>query len=170
MKFCFVVSPSLKAQTVYKELRNRYNSFSLNEADFVIVLGGDGFLLHTLHNLTPLKPVYSINCGSRGFLLNSFEATDDLESRVKKAKETKLFPLKMTAVTDQGAVIIKHAINEVSLLRQTPQAAKVSIKVDGTVRMEEVICDGVLVATSAGSTAYNFSAHGPIIPLGSPLL
>jgi NAD+ kinase len=170
MKFCFVASHTPKAQDVYHDLTSRYENFSLKEADVIIIMGGDGFLLHSLHNMEDVtKPVYGINCGTRGFLLNSFKKGSKLEKKINEANETKLFPLKMTVHTTTGEVIVKHAINEVSLLRQTPQAAKISIHVDGTTRMEELICDGVLVSTPAGSTAYNFSAHGPILPLGSPL-
>jgi NAD+ kinase len=140
------------------------------EADVLVALGGDGLMLETLHRtLDRGLPVFGMNCGSVGFLMNAY-AEDDLPQRVARAQEAVLHPLRMRAVTESGTVAEALAINEVSLLRQLRQAAKVRIVVDGRVRMEELICDGVLISTPAGSTAYNLSAHGPIVPLGANLL
>jgi NAD+ kinase len=140
------------------------------EADVLVALGGDGLMLETLHRtLDRGLPVFGMNCGSVGFLMNAY-AEDDLPQRVARAQEAVLHPLRMRAVTESGTVAEALAINEVSLLRQLRQAAKVRIAVDGRVRMEELICDGVLISTPAGSTAYNLSAHGPIVPLGANLL
>jgi NAD+ kinase len=140
------------------------------EADVVVALGGDGLMLETLHRtLDRSLPVFGMNCGSVGFLMNAY-AEDDLPQRVARAQEAVLHPLRMRAVTEAGTVAEALAINEVSLLRQLRQAAKVRILVDRRVRMEELICDGVLISTPAGSTAYNLSAHGPIVPLGANLL
>lgn len=147
-----------------------------SEADVIVVLGGDGFLLETLHRTMALKkPLYGMNCGTVGFLLNKLHLDGDAEdrcsllSRIEQAEETVLHPLEMTATTSLG--VQKHlAINEVSLLRQTRQAANIRIYIDGVVRCDNLVADGVIVATPAGSTAYNLSAQGPIIPLGVNLL
>ena len=139
-------------------------------ADVIVALGGDGFLLETMHMVRGRDvPVFGMNCGSVGFLMNAF-SEDDLPERLGQAQATVLHPLRMTAVTETGAREVAVALNEVSLLRQNRQAAKIRISVDGRVRIEELICDGVLVATPAGSTAYNLSAHGPIVPLSANLL
>jgi len=162
---------ALAAQT---RLSDRYGSVPLDQADVVVSLGGDGFLLQTMHQtvcgapLLPL-PVYGINYGSIGFLLNQ-ERPDDLLARIVRAQKVELHPLRMTARSGDGRRTQALAINEVSLLRESCQAAKLRITVDGVERMPEVSCDGALVATPAGSTAYNFSAHGPIIPLGAGVL
>ncbi len=133
-------------------------------------LGGDGFMLQTLHRVLDLeKPVYGMNCGSVGFLMNPFRE-DGLLERLTAAQEAVLHPLRMHAITASDAVEEALAFNEVSLLRQLAQAAKLRITVDGRVRLPELICDGVLVSTPAGSTAYNLSAHGPIVPLSAELL
>jgi NAD+ kinase len=154
------------------ELRSLYGDVPFDAADVVIALGGDGFLLKTLHRAlkhTPAKPVFGMNRGSVGFLLNEYRA-DDLLTRVSSAVQVQISPLSMTAYQANGQAQTALAINEVSLLRQTYQAAKLRIMVDGVERMQELVCDGALVATPAGSTAYNLSAHGPIIPLGGGLL
>ena len=136
----------------------------------VVALGGDGLMLQTLHRFMHTgTPIYGMNCGSVGFLMNDF-AEDDLLDRLAVAEPTIIHPLVMTARDAAGDVHNAHAINEVSLLRQSYQAAKLRISVDGRERLAELICDGILVATPAGSTAYNLSAHGPILPLDSPLL
>ncbi len=136
----------------------------------VVALGGDGFMLETLHRfLNRDVPVYGMNCGSVGFMMNGF-SEDDLPGRLARAQATELYPLRMAATTRAGAVEQALAFNEVSLLRQLRQAAKIRISVDARVRLEELICDGVLVSTPAGSTAYNLSAHGPIVPLSANLL
>jgi len=142
----------------------------VGEAQAIVCLGGDGFLLETLHAILGQDiPVYGMNCGSVGFLMNRFDE-DDLAARVAQAQAAVLHPLRMHAVTQTGAVEESLALNEVSLLRQLRQAAKIRITIDGRVRVAELICDGVLVSTPAGSTAYNLSAHGPIVPLSANLL
>ena len=144
----------------------------LEEAEVIVSLGGDGFMLETLHMLLGhglATPVYGMNCGSVGFMMNAFDEAD-LPARLGRAQAALLHPLRMHAVTTAGAVEEAVAFNEVSLLRQLRQAAKIRITVDGRVRLKELICDGVLVATPAGSTAYNLSAHGPIVPLSANLL
>jgi NAD+ kinase len=153
-------------------LRSRYEFVPVLEADVVVALGGDGFLLHTLHEALSAaapKPVFGMNRGTFGFMMNEFE-TEDLPARIAAARGFTLHPLLMTAETIDGETITSPAINEVSLLRETRQTAKIAIAIDGRVRMEELVCDGVLVATPAGSTAYNLSANGPILPLQSDLL
>src|SRR5476651_1967645 len=150
-------------------LRARYGDAGPDEADIVVALGGDGFMLQTLHSFTSKgKPIYGMNRGTVGFLMNEYHQ-DDLPERLAAAEKAVIHPLKMTAHTQSRAVEAR-AFNEVSLLRETRQAAKLRILVDGKPRISELICDGVLVATPAGSTAYNLSAHGPIIPLAGGVL
>jgi NAD+ kinase len=165
-----VASDNEQAQTAAKALRARYRCVALEEARTIVALGGDGFMLETLHgSLERQVAVYGMNFGSVGFLMNSC-AEDGLEARLAQAERVELHPLRMTAKTADGSRHEALAINEVSLLRQIHQTAKLRIRIDGRTRMEELICDGALVATPAGSTAYNFSAHGPIIPIGAGLL
>ena len=166
----FVASSTPAAQEALAELVALHGQVAVAAADVVVALGGDGFMLQTLHETQPLGlPVYGMNCGTVGFLMNTFSA-DLLPKRLAVAEEAVIHPLAMTAVSVDGSVTQALAINEVSLLRAGPQAAKVRISVDGVVRLQELVCDGVLVATPAGSTAYNYSAHGPILPIGSDVL
>jgi NAD+ kinase len=171
-RLALLVSDTDAAEAAGAILRSRHDFVSVSEADVVVALGGDGFLLHILHEAllasTP-KPVFGMNRGTVGFMMNEFDA-DGLVERVAAARSFDLHPLLMTAETVAGETITSPAINEVSLLRETRQAAKIEIAIDGKVRMEELICDGVLVATPAGSTAYNLSANGPILPLQADLL
>jgi NAD+ kinase len=148
----------------------RWGQHAPEDADVIVALGGDGFLLETLHRCVGRqRPVFGMNCGSVGFLLNDFRE-DDLPHRVAAARTVVLHPLRMRATTVDGTEHEALGINDVSLLRQTRQAAKLQITVDGVVRMPELICDGAIVSTPAGSTAYNLSAHGPIIPLAAGIL
>ncbi len=143
------------------------------EADAVVVLGGDGFMLQTLHAMLDrgrIVPAYGLNLGTVGFLMNRNRNPDTLIARIGRAKPHRIAPLRMRAVTQDGAEHTFCAINEVSLLRETRQTAKLEVTVDGRVRIPELVCDGVLLATPAGSTAYNLSARGPILPLDSNLL
>jgi NAD+ kinase len=150
-------------------LRARYGDSGPDDADIVVALGGDGFMLQTLHNFTGKgKPIYGMNRGTVGFLMNEYHQGDLIE-RLAVAERAAIHPLKMTAHVASGPVEAR-AFNEVSLLRETRQAAKIRILVDGKPRIGELICDGVLVATPAGSTAYNLSAHGPILPIDADLL
>ncbi len=171
-KLALLVSESDTAEAAGAALRDRYDFVSVSDADVVVALGGDGFLLHTLHEAllasTP-KPVFGMNRGTVGFMMNEFDELGLVE-RVRAARTFDLHPLLMTAETITGETVTSPAINEVSLLRETRQAAKIEIAIDGKVRMEELICDGVLVSTPAGSTAYNLSANGPILPLQADLL
>ena len=159
------------AQAAYERLQtNMPNLSPVDEADVVIALGGDGTMLEVLHaTMGTGVPIFGMNRGSVGFLLNEFNP-DRLLERIHNAQQINLHPLSMVAKTELGAIETAYAINEVSVLRETRQAAKLKIIVDGVTRMEELICDGALVATPAGSTAYNLSAHGPILPLGAQLL
>ena len=158
------------AQAALADLIARHGQAVLEEADIVVALGGDGFMLQTLYETQELDiPVYGMNCGTVGFLMNSY-TSDDLLQRLTLAEEAVIHPLSMTAVGVDGAVTKALAINEVSLLRAGPQAAKLRILIDGKERLAELVCDGALVATPAGSTAYNYSAHGPILPIGSGVL
>ena len=143
----------------------------ISQIDLLVALGGDGKMLHLLHKIDNFDiPIYGINCGTVGFLMNSFNKDADLISLINNAKQATLHPLQMTAV-DQNDAIHKHfAINEVSLLRQLSLAAKIRVSINGKTRIESLICDGILASTPAGSTAYNLSLHGSIIPLGSQML
>ena len=169
-RIAFVASPAALAQEARARLIARYADCPSEQAQVVVCLGGDGFMLETLHrNLSRAVPVYGMNCGSVGFLMNEF-SEDDLPARLARAQAAVLHPLRMHAVTGTGRVEEALALNEVSLLRQLRQAAKIRISIDGRARLAELICDGVLVSTPAGSTAYNLSAHGPIVPLSANLL
>lgn len=169
-KLAFLASDGAKAQEALKRLVARYGNAPLGEAAAIVPLGGDGFMLESLHRYKALKkPIFGMQRGSIGFLMNAYRE-DGLPRRVAEAQGYHLHPLRMRARTLTGAKREALAINEVSLLRETRQAAKIRIDVDGVTRIEELITDGVLVATPAGSTAYNLSAHGPIIPLGSDVL
>lgn len=169
-KIAFTASKSATAQTALEELRAIYDDVPLRDADVIVALGGDGFMLQTLHGTQALPaPVYGMNRGTVGFLMNEFKP-DGLLERLGAAEEEKINPLHMRATCVDGTVHDALAINEVSLLRAGPQAAKLQISIDGKIRMPELVCDGALVATPAGSTAYNYSAHGPIIPIGSDVL
>lgn len=172
MKLALLVSDTESAESAGESLRQLHDFVGVAEADVVVALGGDGFLLHTLHEalLASIpKPVFGMNRGTVGFMMNEFDE-DNLLVRIRAARTFDLHPLLMTVHTVAGDIITSPAINEVSLLRETRQAAKIEIAIDGKVRMEELICDGVLVATPAGSTAYNLSANGPILPLQADLL
>jgi NAD+ kinase len=169
-RICILASSSPLAQESRERLIGRYGDAPFDAADVVVCLGGDGFMLETLHKtLSCGVPVYGMNCGSVGFLMNAFQ-DDDLPFRLARSQDVVLHPLRMHAVTRSGVVEEALALNEVSLLRQLRQTAKIRITIDGRVRLEELVCDGVLVATPAGSTAYNLSAHGPIVPLSANLL
>lgn len=157
------------AQLAAAALKHSYDNVEPEAADVIVALGGDGFMLSTLHKFMNLKkPIYGMNLGSVGFLMNEFQEID-LIHRVQRAEPIVLHPLTMTAVTADGNSQTALAINEVSLLRETRYAAKIKILVDGVERLDELVCDGVLISTPAGSTAYNMSAFGPIIPLGAEL-
>ena len=166
----FRASPTPDAQAAFEALTARYGQVEEAAASHVVALGGDGFMLQTLNQTQALGlPVYGMNCGTIGFLMNAY-ADAGLPGRLAEAGEEVVNPLEMRAETADGAEVRGLAINEVSLLRHGPQAAKLRISVDGQVRMEELVCDGALLATPAGSTAYNYSAHGPILPIGSDVL
>ena len=158
------------AQSAFDRLTARHGDAPLAEAQVVVALGGDGFMLQTLH-ATQISglPVYGMNCGTVGFLLNSFSEAG-LAVRLARAEVESINPLAMSAMDTAGQMHYALAINEVSLLRAGPQAAKLRISVNGKVRMEELVCDGALLSSPAGSTAYNYSAHGPILPIGSEVL
>ena len=169
-KIAFLADETYEAQRALDALSKRYGSVSEAKADVIVALGGDGFMLSTLHNTQskPL-PVYGMNRGTIGFLMNEF-SEENLYDRLKSAEAADINPLRMRAICDDGSKVDALAINEVSLLRAGPQAAKLKITIDGKVRMEELVCDGALVSTPAGSTAYNYSSHGPILPIQSDVL
>ena len=170
LKIAFAASPAPVAQTARAVLVGRYGDVPHEEAEIVVALGGDGFMLETLHATQELAaPVYGMNRGTIGFLMNDYRESD-LPQRLADAEETVINPLSMRATHIDGRVSTALAINEVALLRAGAQAAKLQITVDGRLRMQELVCDGALVATPAGSTAYNYSAHGPILPIGSDVL
>ena len=165
-KIHFVASPDLRGQPLLQNLQSQYGQAALSEADVIVALGGDGFMLRTLHRvIEPGLPVYGMKTGNVGFLMNRFEQGGLLQ-RLNEAEEVSLHPLHMCVETESGDVATALAINEVSLLRQTNQAAHIRIEVNGKTKVEELVCDGILLSTTAGSTAYNFSVRGPILPLG----
>ncbi|WP_110749377.1 NAD kinase [Phyllobacterium leguminum] len=168
--FSFISSDSSESMEAARHLAALYGQERPENADVIVALGGDGLMLQTLHDfMNSGKPIYGMNRGSVGFLMNAYHE-DGLRERIEAAHAETIRPLTMEAETEGGDTVIALAINEVSLLRQSYQAAKIKISIDGKTRLEELICDGVLVATPAGSTAYNLSAQGPILPLDSPLL
>lgn len=170
MKIAIIASEFGDAGKAAKALKSRYRAVSVRDADIIVALGGDGFMLQTLHAYMNLeKPIFGMNKGTVGFLMNEF-SDDDLMERIKKADNFALHPLKMRVTRCDGEIVEHLAINEISLLRETRQASSIKIAIDGKIYMTEQVGDGLLVATPAGSTAYNLSAHGPIIPLGAELL
>jgi NAD+ kinase len=169
-RICFLASATPQAQQARESLVARYGDHSVGDADVLCALGGDGFMLQTLHRHGGAgKPVFGMKLGSIGFLMNQFRE-EDLQARLELAEPAHLRPLEMLAQTESGTTAGSLAYNEVSLLRQTRQAAHLSVDLNGQTRIDELIGDGVLVSTPAGSTAYNYSAHGPILPLGSHTL
>jgi NAD+ kinase len=170
LRIAFRAAPTAEARRALVALQHRYGAHPPEEADVIVPLGGDGFMLETLHaHLALGRPMYGMNLGTVGFLLNGY-GVDGLEERVERAQRVDLFPLRMRARLADGEEVEAIGINEVSIYRETRQAAQLKIAIDGVARLPELVCDGVLVATPAGSTAYNLSAHGPIIPLGANLL
>lgn len=170
MKLHFVSSHAPEAVQAAQKLKHTYGQHPRDDADVILALGGDGLMLETIHSVVSSgQAIFGMNRGSVGFLMNDF-SVDDLPARIEQASETVIHPLNMTVTGKDGNAHSALAFNEVSMLRQQHQAAKLRISIDGKVRLEELICDGIIVATPAGSTAYNLSAHGPILPINSPLL
>lgn len=166
----FVAANTVEALASRDQLIQIYGNIRPEDADVLVALGGDGFMLQVLHEtMNTSRLIYGMNRGSIGFLMNDFRV-DHLPERIAAATENGFHPLKMTAIGADGTETIALAINEVSLLRQSYQAAKLRVLIDGQERLDELICDGLMVATPVGSTAYNLSAHGPILPLDAPLL
>lgn len=169
-RIAFVSSQTPEADAARERLIARYGAVAEEDADVIVALGGDGLMLQTLHRFRDRGlPIYGMHRGSVGFLMNTFRE-DGLIERLDAAQHVKIYPLLMEVVDKNGTRFKAPAINEVSLLRQTYQAAKLRVSIDGKVRLDQLICDGIIVATPAGSTAYNLSAHGPILPLGTALL
>jgi NAD+ kinase len=169
-EIAFIAAQTATAEAARERLTARYGDCAPKDAAVVVALGGDGLMLECLHKVLGTKqPVYGMNCGSVGFMMNEYHE-DDLPGRIARSLASVLHPLRMHAVTASGVVEEAMAMNEVALLRQLRQAAKIRISIDHRERLAELICDGVLISTPAGSTAYNLSAHGPIIPLSANLL
>jgi NAD+ kinase len=169
-RIAFQASPVAEAQDAKAKLAAAYGNVAADDADVIVALGGDGFMLQTLHRyMTSGKPIYGMHRGTVGFLMNEYQA-ENLRERLAAAHDTVIHPLLMTAKDASGRQHDFHAFNEVSLFRQTYQAARLRILIDGAERLAELVADGVLVATPAGSTAYNLSAQGPIIPINAPLM
>ncbi len=169
-RIAFLASEAEMAQDARDRLIEQYGNAAPRDAEVVVALGGDGFMLRTLKNMQHLDaPVYGMNRGTIGFLMNNFHE-EDLMARLADAQEEVINPLAMRAMDQSGKLHEALAINEVSLLRAGPQAARLKISVDGRERMAELVCDGALLSTPAGSTAYNYSAHGPILPIGADVL
>jgi NAD+ kinase len=165
----FVAAETSEAQAAQIELGSRYGNTAAEAADVIIALGGDGFMLQTLHAFVGKgKPIYGMHLGTVGFLMNEYREAG-LQERLQQAEAAQIHPLRMRA-TARGKITEALAFNEVSLLRQTRQAAKIRVRVDEKIRIAELICDGILLSTPAGSTAYNLSAHGPILPIDAALL
>jgi NAD+ kinase len=170
LRLAFVAAATSAARSARARLQKRYGTVPPAQADVVVALGGDGLMLQTLHrNMRRGTPIYGMNLGTIGFLMNTFKEAGLLQ-RIKRARQVSLAPLRMLAITTRGGAHEIIAINEVSLLRSSRQTARIAVSVDGRNRLPDLYCDGVLVATPAGSTAYNLSAHGPILPLGAGLL
>ena len=168
-----LASPTERAQEAATRLRGLRDWAPIDAAEAVVVLGGDGFMLQVLHQMLDdgrVIPAYGVNLGTVGFLMNRYRPNGDPADRLAKARRIRVSPLRMEAVTQGGETIVCNAINEVSLLRETRQTAKIEVEVNGKIRIPELACDGVLLSTPAGSTAYNFSANGPILPLTSETL
>ena len=171
LRLAFLASPTDDARAAQAMLAARHGHVPPEEAEVLVALGGDGFMLQTLHRHGALgRPVYGMKLGTVGFLMNHYRPEDDLLARIAAAEPAVLHPLEMLAQTESGASVGSLAYNEVSLLRQTRQAAHLGIELHGQRRLDELICDGVMVASPAGSTAYNFSAGGPILPLGANVM
>ncbi len=169
-RIAFVASAGAEAQLALAQLTELYGNHDPASADVVVALGGDGLMLQTLHrHMHSGKPIYGMHRGTIGFLMNEF-STHDLQARLTAARESVIHPRSMRATDVHGEVHLHHAINEVALFRQTHQAARLRILIDERERMAELIADGILVATPAGSTAYNLSAQGPILPINAALL
>ena len=169
-KIAFVAAEQEAAQEALAQLTALYGQSAPEDSDVIVSLGGDGFMLETMHRFIALEmPIYGMNRGTVGFLLNSYHS-EDLVERLQKAQVVRLHPLTMSVECSDGSKHQALAINEVSLHRESRQAAKLRVRVDGRIRLDELVCDGLLVATPAGSTAYNLSAHGPIIPVGAGVL
>lgn len=170
LKIAFVAGKSDSAQDAMSRLCGQYSHVRPDKADVIVALGGDGFMLRTLHKYLHLKkPVFGMNRGSVGFLMNEYRE-DDLPKRISRLQAIEIHPLRMEAVCKGGKVYEAIAFNEVSLFRETGQAAHIRVCIDGVERLEEMVCDGLLISTPAGSTAYNMSAYGPILPLGAGVL
>jgi NAD+ kinase len=172
-KLALIVSDSIKAQEGSQSLRDAHDWIKPDAADILVVLGGDGFLLHVLHEMLDsgwLRPCYGLNLGTVGFLMNKLNSKRTIAERIGRTRKIAVRPLVMRATTQDDREYSYYAINEVSLLRETRQTAKLEVKINGKVRMAELAGDGVLVSTPAGSTAYNLSANGPILPLGCNML
>ncbi len=170
MKIAFTSSERPEAKTALRVMTSRYGQCEEGEADVIVALGGDGCMLEALRRrFEDPRPVYGMNRGTIGFLMNDY-AEDDLIARIDRSERAVIYPLRMKATDCEGHTYVRLAINEVSLLRQSSQTARLKIVIDGKPRMDDLACDGVLVATPAGSTAYNLSAHGPILPIGAHLL
>ncbi|MEY3170753.1 MAG: hypothetical protein RL765_800 [Pseudomonadota bacterium] len=169
-KIHIIADANSTAQSAKRLIAKKYKNFPINDSDVLVVLGGDGFMLASLKKYQKYQlPFYGMNKGNRGFLLNKFDEKD-LINKINKSKIAELHPLEMYARNKNGKVKTAIAVNEVSVFRETRQAAKLEIKIDNKIRMKEVTCDGVLVATPAGSTAYNLSVRGPVLDLESNLL
>jgi NAD+ kinase len=169
-RIAFLASTSEEAQSAFADLVTRYQNIPADEADAIVALGGDGFMLRVMHDYKDTnKPIYGMNRGSVGFMMNAY-TPDDLPDRLARAEPVTLRPLVMSTMTMSGEKEEAIAINDVSLFREIQQAAKIKITVDDIIRLEELICDGILLCTPAGSTAYNLSAHGPIVPIASDVL
>lgn len=170
MKIYFVCSSNAKSKSAFRFMVKRYGQANIDEADCIVVLSGDGMVLRAFHeNYFRKLPIYGMNRGALGFLTNEY-SRENLEERIQKSIQINFHPLRVIVEKKDGEIFTDIAVNEVYLLRETHQSAKIRITVDGILRMKELVCDGLISATQIGSTAYNYSAFGPIIPIGSNLI
>ena len=170
MKIHFVCSPNVRSQEAFAKMVDMYGQASIKRADCIVVLSGDGMVLRTMHETFDKNlPVFGMNCGGIGFLTNDY-LQEGLVERISKAHSLKIHPLRLNMTRDNSHKFSEIAVNEVYLLRQTHQSAKIQVKINGVTMLEELVCDGLITASPTGSTAYNYSANGPILPVGSPLM
>lgn len=170
-KLAFLASEKPQAQALLRSLQHRFGIVDADNANVIVAIGGDGFMLDVMRGqMGRDTPIYGVNCGTVGFLMNPHDEGDDLAHKIAAAENAVIHPLVMDVKSVSGEVQSARAINEVSLFRQTRQSARIRISVNNKIRMESLTCDGVLLATPAGSTAYNLSAHGPILPIGAQML
>ena len=173
MHICFVTSGTKEADIESSEFQKKYGQYSFQDADVIVVFGGDGLILRVLHKIMTLNrniPIYAMKMGNLGFLANVFDKQNDLVEKIESSIQTKFHPLKMTAKLNSNEIVEEYAVNEIYLFRQSHQAAKIRVYVNDVTRLSEFVGDGIIYSSPIGSTAYNYSSHGPILPIDSSLI